>query len=187
MNMYDSFNQFVNEIMLSESFTRVYNFERPASFDESEVFYKFKIQTGEDIYVQLTNEYTEDVLTPDGHIMVAFGQKLKNYESSAGFGGSWIKVDTEELLNVKDSMTILTTAVAVLDDFLNTFFSSNSEDTSIVVSFYGGATPKEEEQDVKLLNTKRARIYQKIIKPVAAKYNLELYTYKDGRIELTNS
>lgn len=181
MYMHDNFNRFVNEIMLSESFTRVYNFERPPSFDEDEVFYKFKIQTGQDIYVQLTNEYAESVLAPDGHIMVAFGQKLKNY------GGSWIKVDTEELLNVKDSMTILTTAVAALDDFLNTFFSSNSEDAPISISFYGGATPKEEEQDVKLLNTKRARIYQKIIKPVAAKYNLEIYTSTDGRIELTNS
>jgi len=181
--MTNIFNTIVNNLLyLNESFTRSYNFQQPSNFTKDEIFYNFTTKTGIKLAVQIANEYAESVLSPENRILIAFGRKLPPSKHKG-----WLKVKTDELLNVSDSISIISTVVTIIDTYINKFFTKNDIDTPLSINFYGSLTDSEITKDISLDDSKRSRIYLKALTPISKKYNMELHTYTDGLIELTNS
>jgi hypothetical protein len=155
-----------NSLIISELFDSKYPFKRPSNFKSKEVFYTFNAE-GIDIKVQYMSEYANPVLEDGSLIKVAFGRPLKSPHS-------WIKVDTEELLNVKNPMKVLSTVFETMTDFITRYFKEDSDKT-LSFNFHGALTSSETDKDIDISDSKRARIYIAMLKklPILKKYNME--------------
>ena len=182
------FDKLVNNILrttLNEAFTSSYELNKPTNFNDSTVFYTFKTRDGEEISVQFTNEYGESVVSPDNNILAAFGRRTSKTQATGNWSeGSWIEVETEELLNVTDRLQILSTVKRAVLDFINTFFAQNDEDIPLNINFYGSLTNEEIDQNKSIGQSKRANIYRKMFRDLP--YNLKLYTLPDGQLNISN-
>ena len=96
---------------ITELFESIYPFQRPQNFYDDEVFYSFDVD-GIQIKVQFSSELAEPVLENNNDIKVAFGKPLKT-------PNGWIKVETEELLDVSNPMKVISTVFnGILVDFI---------------------------------------------------------------------
>jgi hypothetical protein len=170
----------LKENVLSELFDSMYKFEAPKNFKENEVFYSIKVD-GIDIKVQYMSEYADPVLDDNNTIKVAFGRPLKKPRA-------WIKVDTEELLNLKNPTKLLSTVIyGTLSHFITKYFEDDPEKI-LTINFHGALTDDEDDNDVEISDSKRSRIYIAMLKrlPVLKKYKLKVYDVGDEGIDITN-
>jgi|LakMenE18May11ns_1017448.scaffolds.fasta_scaffold9201187_1 hypothetical protein len=170
----------LDENTLSELFDSMYAFKIPSNFKAKEVFYSIPVDDM-DIKVQFTSEYADPVLEDNNLIKIAFGRPLKKPKS-------WIKVDTEELLKLKNPTKLLSTVInGTFTDFITKYFKEDSEKI-LTLNFHGGLTDDEDDNDVEISNSKRSRIYLAMLKrlPVLKKYKLKVYNLGDDGIEITN-
>ena len=165
---------------ITELFESIYPFQRPQNFYDDEVFYSFDVD-GIQVKVQFSSELAEPVLENNNDIKVAFGKPLKT-----PYG--WIKVETEELLNVSNPMKVISTVFnGILVDFIKTYFKDNI-DKKISITFHGSLTQQEIDKDIPLEKSKRSRIYLNILKrmTILKEYGLSVYTLGEDGIEISN-
>jgi hypothetical protein len=187
MITFKQFKSKLEENTLSEIFDSMYTFESPKNFKAKEVFYSIPVD-GIDIKVQLTSEYADPVLEDNNLIKVAFGRLLKTKPSKNWTQESWIKVDTEELLALKNPTKLLSTVIyGTLTDFITKYFKEDSEKI-LTISFHGGLTDAEGDKNVEISDSKRSRIYLAMLKklPILKKYNLTVSNLGEEGIEITN-
>jgi hypothetical protein len=182
----NKFNEIYEKVILGEAFSSPYKFKSPKDLTKNEVFYSFKNEDGIEILVQIMDEYASSVTSEDSdygvrtpQLMVAFGRKLKTPHG-------WIKVETEELLGVKDNMRILSTVFAILDDFMKEYFKKSGKDTKFSMSFHGALTDSEFDKGLGMGDSKRTRIYKKALQPIVKKHGLNINAYNDGEITITS-
>ena len=187
MITFKQFKSKLEENTLSEIFDSMYTFESPKNFKAKEVFYSIPVD-GIDIKVQYTSEYADPVLEDNNLIKVAFGRLLKTKPGKNWTQKSWIKVDTEELLNLKNPTKLLSTVIyGTLTDFITKYFKEDSEKI-LTISFHGGLTDAEGDKNTEISNSKRSRIYLAMLKklPILKKYNLTVSNLGEEGIEITN-
>lgn len=181
MITFKRFKSTLDENILSELFDSMYDFKIPSNFKKTEVFYSIPVD-GIDIKVQFTSEYSDPVLEDGNLIKIAFGRLLKSQRS-------WIKVNTEELLDLKNPTKLLSTVIyGTLTDFITKYFKDDSEKL-LTINFHGGLTDSEDDDDgVEISNSKRTRIYLAMLKrlPILKKYNLEIFNLGEDGIDITN-
>lgn len=177
----ETISSVISKEPLLELFETPYPFEKPKNFKKSEVFYSFNVD-GVMLKVQFTSDFDDPVLENDNLIKIAFGRPLK---TSKG----WIKVNTEELLGIKNPMKVLSTVFnGVLVDFIETFFKGNPDKTISLV-FHGSLTQEEIDKDISIDSSKRTRIYLKLLQrmPVLKKYGLSVNDLGEDGIEISNN
>jgi len=165
--------------VISELFDSKYTFKKPSSFKSKEVFYTFNAE-GVDIKVQYMSEYADPVLEDGNMIKVAFGRPLKSPRG-------WIKVDTEELLNVKNPMKVMSTVFETMTDFITRYFKEDSDKT-LSFNFHGALTSDETNKDIDISDSKRSRIYIAILNklPILKKYKMKISNLGEDGIEISN-
>ena len=166
---------------IRELFETSYPFQRPVNFNLDEVFYTFNV---DDVLlkVQFMSEYAEPVLDNNNVIRIAFGRPL-----DTPYG--WIKVETEELLQVSNPMKVISTVLnGILVDFIKTYFKDNS-DKKISFIFHGSLTQQEIDKDISIDSSKRTRVYMNILKrmPILKEYGLSIYNLGEDGIEISNT
>ena len=185
-----TFKQFkspLKENTLSELFDSMYAFKIPSNFKAKEVFYSIPVD-GMDIKVQFTSEYADPVLEDNNLIKIAFGRPLESKPGKNWTQESWIKVNTEELLALKNPTKLLSTVIyGTLTDFITKYFKEDSEKI-LTLNFHGGLTSTEDDDNVEISDSKRSRIYLAMLKklPILKKYNLKVVNLGDEGIEITN-
>lgn len=188
MITFKRFKSQIKEDTLSELFDSMYAFESPKNFNAREVFYSIPVD-GMDIKVQFTSEYSDPVLEDGNLIKIAFGRLLTNTKKPANWTQeSWIKVNTEELLALKNPTKLLSTVIyGTFTDFITKYFKDDSEKL-LTINFHGGLTDSEDDDNVEISKSKRSRIYLAMLKrlPILKKYNLEVFNLGDDGIEITN-
>lgn len=175
------YNPQIKESTIVELFDTSYSFKKPSNFNTNEVFYSFNAD-GVEIKVQLMSEYADPVLETGNLIKVAFGRPLTSAKS-------WIKVDTEELLNVKNPMKVLSTVInGVLVDFITRYFKED-DSKELTINFHGALTSDEDDKNIEISDSKRSRIYLAILKKMSIlkKYNLKVYSLGEDGIEISNA